>query len=198
MSYVEMCTIISEVEGNICPNDRPLIYLNDENVSELLTPDHLIYRRSLTSVNENDLVNINENEMRTMKVFTANLLKQFRDKFKYEYSLTLQQRDSYDRNIKSSDCYLKRDNVIIVKEETMPRLSWRKGRVMELHAGDDAIIRSAFVKVYQKNSDKTFILKQTWQHLVLLESTIKEPVNESQCSRREAAWNADTIRKSTT
>ena len=94
MSYVEMCTIISEVEGNICPNDRPLIYLNDENVSELLTPDHLIYRRSLTSVNENDLVNINENEMRTMKVFTANLLKQFRDKFKYEYSLTLQQRDS--------------------------------------------------------------------------------------------------------
>ena len=147
MSYVEMCTIISEVEGNICPNDRPLIYLNDENVSELLTPDHLIYRRSLTSVNENDLVNINENEMRTMKVFTANLLKQFRDKFKYEYSLTLQQRDSYDRNIKSSDCYLKRGNVIIVKEETMPRLSWRKGRVMELQAGDDAIIRSAFVKV---------------------------------------------------
>ena len=69
---------------------------------------------------------------------------------------------------------------------------------MELHAGDDAIIRSAFVKVYQKNSDKTFILKQTWQHLVLLESTIKELVNESQCSRREAAWNADTIRKSTT
>ena len=139
MSYVEMCTIISEVEGNICPNDRPLIYLNDENVSELLTPDHLIYRRSLTSVNENDMVNINANDMRTMK--------QFRDKFKYEYSLTLQQRDSYDRNIKSSDCYLKRGNVIIVKEETMPRLSWRKGRVMELHAGDDAIIRSAFVKV---------------------------------------------------
>ena len=198
MSYVEMCTIISEVEGNICPNNCPFIYLNDENVSELLTPDHLIYRRSLTSVNENDLVNINENEMRTMKVFTANLLKQFRDKFKYEYSLTLQHRDSYDRNIKRSDCYLKRGDVIIVKEETMPRLSWRKRRVMELHAGDDAIIRSAFVKVYQKNSDKTFILKQTWQHLVLLESTIKEPVNESQCSRREAAWNADTIRKSTT
>ena len=43
MSYIEMCTIISEVEGNICPNNCPFIYLNDENVSELLTPDHLIY-----------------------------------------------------------------------------------------------------------------------------------------------------------
>ena len=36
------------------------------------------------------------------------------------------------------------------------RLSWRKGRVMELHADHDDIIRSASVNVYQKNSDQTF------------------------------------------
>ena len=53
------------------------------------------------------------------------------------------------------------------------------------------------VKVYQKNSDKTFILKRPLQHLVLLETTIKKPANESQYSA-EAAMNADAIRKLTT
>ena len=90
ISYVEMCTIISEVEGDM--NNRPLIYLNEENVNELLTPNHMIYGRSLTLVNENNLVEINENEMRTMKVFTTNLLKQFMGKLKHEYLLALQQR----------------------------------------------------------------------------------------------------------
>ena len=70
-----MCTIISEFEGNM--NNCLLTYLNEENVSELLTPIHLIDRRTLTSLNENDLVEINENEMKTMKVLATNLLKQW-------------------------------------------------------------------------------------------------------------------------
>ena len=68
---------------------------------------------------------------------------------------------------------------------------------MKLHAGHDDVIRGLSVKVYQKNSDKTFILKRPLQHLVLLGTTIKEPANETQCSRREAAMNADPIRKLT-
>ena len=43
-------------------------------------------------MNENDLVEITENEMGTIKVFTTNLLKQFMGKFKHEYLLVLQQR----------------------------------------------------------------------------------------------------------
>ena len=78
ISYVEMCTFISEVEGN-----RPLTHLNEENVNELLRPNRLICGRSLTSVNGTDLVEINENEMRKLKIFTTNLLKQFMGKFKH-------------------------------------------------------------------------------------------------------------------
>ena len=54
------------------------------------------------------------------------------------------------------------------------------------------------VKVYQKNGEKTYILKRPLQHLVLLDSTIKEPANGTQCSRTEAAVNADAKRKLTT
>ena len=63
-------------------NNRPLTYFNEENVNELLTPN-LIYGRSFTSVNKNNLVEINKNEMRKVKVFTTNLWKQFMDKFKH-------------------------------------------------------------------------------------------------------------------
>ena len=58
---------------------------------------------------------------------------------------------------------------------------------MEPHADNDDVIRSVSVKVYQKNSDEIFILKQPLQHLVLLETTIKDPKNEKHCSRRGAA-----------
>ena len=53
------------------------------------------------------------------------------------------------------------------------------------------------MKVYQKNGDKTFIVKRPLQHLVLLETTVKEPANESQRSQRESAMNVDAIRKLT-
>ena len=61
ISYVEMCTFISEVEGNM--HNRPLTHLNEENVNKLLRPNRLIYGRSLTSVNGTDLVEINGNEI---------------------------------------------------------------------------------------------------------------------------------------
>ena len=36
-----MVTIVTEIEG--CLNSRPLTYLNEENIYDLLTPNHLIY-----------------------------------------------------------------------------------------------------------------------------------------------------------
>ena len=125
ISYVEMCTIIFEFEGNM--NNRPLTHLNEENVKECLRPNHLIYGRSLTSVNGNNLVEINENEMRKLKIFMTNLLKQFMGKFKQEHLLALQQRHSYDRKVKSSDFYLKFGDIVIVKRRNITTIILEKG-----------------------------------------------------------------------
>ena len=69
---------------------------------------------------------------------------------------------------------------------------------MELYTGNDEIIRSATVNVYQSNSNKTFNIKQPLQHLILLETTIKETANERQCSCKEAAMKVNAIHKLTT
>ena len=62
-------------------------------------------------------------------------------KFKHGYLLALQQHDSYDGKVKSSDCYLKNGDAAIVKNENVPRLYWRKRRIMKLRAGHDDVIR---------------------------------------------------------
>ena len=69
---------------------------------------------------------------------------------------------------------------------------------MELYAGNDEVIRSATVNVYQSNSNKTFNIKQPLQHLILLETNIKETANERQCSCKEVAMKVNAIHKLTT
>ena len=61
-----MVTIVTEIEG--CLNSRPLTYLNEENVYDLLTPNNLIYRSDIntdqiTSYNY-ELLEINVEELR--------------------------------------------------------------------------------------------------------------------------------------
>ena len=48
LNYNEMVTIVTEIEG--CLNSRPLTYLNEENVYDLLLPpNHLLYRRGINA-----------------------------------------------------------------------------------------------------------------------------------------------------
>ena len=66
LNYNEMVTIVTEIEG--CLNSRPLTYLNEENVYDLLTPNHLIYGRDInadqiTSYNY-EVLEINGEEIR--------------------------------------------------------------------------------------------------------------------------------------
>ena len=73
-------------------------------------------------MNENDLVEKSEKEIRTMETFTKNLLNQFMEKFEHEHLLALEQRHSYDRNVKSSNCYLKNGHAVIDKDAAVGRL----------------------------------------------------------------------------
>ena len=47
LNYNKMVRIVTEIEG--CLNSRPLTYLNEENVYDLLTPNHLIYGRDINA-----------------------------------------------------------------------------------------------------------------------------------------------------
>ena len=91
--------------------------------------------------------------------------------------------------------------VVLLKEENKPRLSWRKGKIEAFIVRKDNVTRGVKVLVYQDKLQKTVTLKRLVQLIVLLEVTnnlrenslqeIKEPTR----TRREAVVNADVIRK---
>ena len=43
------------------------------------------------------------------------------------------------------------NDIVLVKSDSAPRLSWQKGKVEKLIYGDDNLVRGADVRVYQDN-----------------------------------------------
>ena len=58
---------------------------------------------------------------------------------------------------------------MLIKEENVPRMSWRKGRIIQFIKGNDGLIRGAQLQVFQQSKGKTTILKRPLQHLVPFE-----------------------------
>ena len=195
-----MVTVVTEIEG--CLNSRPLTYLNEENVYDLLTPNHLIYGRDINTDQitsyDNDVLEINGEQMRR-NVSTFRNIKHFLKRFMRNYMLALQERHSYQRRKSNNTCVLKVNDIVLVKSDSAPRLSWQKGKVEKLIYGDDNLVRGADVRVYQDNLGKAIVIRKPLQLPVLLEVTNiihnDTEINElaSEQPRRLASLNADLI-----
>ena len=115
--------------------------------------------------------------------------------------LALQVCHSYQRRKTNNTRVLKVNNIISVKSDSAPSLSWRKGKVEKIIHGDDNLVRGADVRVYQDNLGKTIVIGKPLQLPVPLEVTniihndteINEPASEQ--PRRLASLNADFIRQ---
>ena len=115
--------------------------------------------------------------------------------------LALQERHSYQRRKSNNTCVLKVNDIVLVKSDSAPRLSWQKGKVEKLIYGDRNLVRGVDVRVYQDNLGKTIVIRRPLQLLVPLEVTniihndnyTNEAVNER--PRRLASLNADLTRQ---
>ena len=57
----------------------------------------------------------------------------------------------------------------MVKDDNLPRMSWRKGRIINVIRGVDKLVKKAEIKVRQRNSDKMLTLKRPLKYLVPFE-----------------------------
>ncbi|KAK9721101.1 methyltransferase (DUF5641) [Popillia japonica] len=60
-----------------------------------------------------------------------------------EYLATLQQRTKWKVN---SSNPIRKDDLVLLKEDHTPPSQWKLGRIQELHPGDDAVVRVVTVK----------------------------------------------------
>lgn len=142
LTFEEMSTILVRVESVL--NSRPLMALsfepNDDQV--YLSPAHLLIGRPLVAAPAPDLTS-----SKISILDRWNLVRQmfqcFWQIWRTEYLVTLIKRT---KNVEHKSNISLHD-VVILKKENSPPLTWPLGRVVQLYPGKDGISRVADVKV---------------------------------------------------
>ena len=104
-----------------------------------------------------------------------------------EYLLSLREKHSYVKNKTSSQCYLKKTDVVHIKENnSTPRLSWKKGVIEKLIIGNDKNVRGASVRTTYGKSTKAIVLNRRLQLLTPLELSSPENVETIEKDKSES------------
>lgn len=139
LTYEELNTVLIQIEGLL--NSRPISAMsNDPNDLQALTPGHFLTSEPLTAIPDPDYL---DSKLSTLSRW--NLLQRMRQDFwirwKNEYLHTLIQK-----NKDGSSNVLKIGSLVIIKNELLPPLKWRLGRIVALYPGKDGINRVADVR----------------------------------------------------
>lgn len=136
LKYEEMHTLLACIEA--CLNSRPL---RRPKRTFRTDPRSFLIRAPLTAIPEHDVSDTATNRLTRWQLITQ-IYQSFWNRWRHEYLGQLQQRQKW---FKSRDQSLAVGDIVILKE-TSPPLTWKLGRVTELHPGDDGVARVATVR----------------------------------------------------
>lgn len=139
-TYEELSTCLCQIEA--CLNSRPLCPLTDdpEDVAAL-TPGHFLIGDILIAHPEENLI---DHKMSTLNRWQQlqKIQQDFWHRWSTEYLSRLQQRPKWLKHVPN----LKKDMLVLVKDERLPPTKWLLGRVLELHPGKDGLVRVVTLK----------------------------------------------------
>lgn len=142
LTYEQLYTILCQVEGVL--NSRPLTALSDDpNDYSALTPGHFLIGDSLATFPERypeDEVPVNR-----LKIYERlqAMLRHFWKRWSSEYLTSIQHRVKWQRK---NDTAVQVGDLVLLKDDNLPALQWRLGRVSVVHPGTDNIVRVVTVK----------------------------------------------------
>jgi len=158
LTFEEMSTILCRIEAAL--NSRPLTELStDPHDLDCLTPGHFLIGQPLLAIPEEDLTDKCLDLRRRWKLLHQ-CFQNFWKRWSLEYLHQLQVRSRW---IKKSD-NLVVNQMVLIKDDSSPPLTWRMGRISEVLPGADGVVRA--VKVNTKSG----VLTRPVVKLVLLPS----------------------------
>lgn len=158
LTYEDFSTVLTQIEAIL--NSRPLCPLSSDPTDYTpLTPAHFLIGKSLTAIPEACFVDIPDNRLRKFE-HLQKLIQHFWQRWHLEYISELQSRLKWKRQ---SSALLKIGNLVIVKDDNLPTLNWKIGRVVKIFPGTDNITRVVNVRC----SDGS-VLKRAVSKLCLL------------------------------
>ncbi|GFV82576.1 DUF5641 domain-containing protein [Trichonephila clavipes] len=123
-------------------NSRPLVPLpSDLDDLNVLTPSHFFIGRSITSIVEPDLTNLNENRLDNWQKITK-IIQLIWKRWSVDYLNSLQHRNKWHFEKKNA----KIGDMVIIKEDNLPSCQWSLGRINNIYPGKDSKVRVVEVK----------------------------------------------------
>ncbi|XP_050522540.1 uncharacterized protein LOC126895093 [Daktulosphaira vitifoliae] len=140
-NYEELYTILVRVEAIL--NSRPLTpFSTDPSDLSVLTPGHFLIGDSLSAFPERDVTNIMENRLTRWRR-VVQITQKIWIRWKNEYLNQLQERKKWSQ---SNGPGLKKNTVVLMRDENLPPLKWSIGIIMEVHSGSDGVVRVATIR----------------------------------------------------
>ncbi len=136
-------TFLCESEAIV--NSRPLSMntLSDPNYPDPLTPNHLLTLKTKVVLPPPGMFESTDLYTRKRRRRVQHLANEFWSRWKKEFLMSLQQRNKWSklqRNLAVGD-------IVIVKDDTLPRNCWQLARVSEANVGDDGYVRTVQVTI---------------------------------------------------
>ena len=140
LTFEESFTVAARTEAIL--KSRPLYSLmTDPADDEVLTPEHILIGRSLISVPEPDLTDVNDNRLRRWE-HVKKMMQVVWRRWTREYFSRLQQRPKWlhDR----SEFHV--NDLVLIRDERQAPLTGPRGRIVKLHPGPDGKTRVVTIK----------------------------------------------------
>lgn len=139
-TFEELNTFAIKIERIL--NSRPISSLSsDPNDTPVLTPAHCLIGKPLITLPEFDLTSAPVNRLSTWQHITK-VRQDFWTRWKLEYLNELQVRHKWTKDGEN----VKIGTVVLIKEKNLPCNQWALGRIVDVHPGEDGVMRTVTVK----------------------------------------------------
>lgn len=152
LTYEEYSTLLAQIEAVL--NSRPMYPLStDPNDFLPLTPAHFLIGRPLVAPAHKVLTDV-----LTTRLSRYERVEQMRQTFwkrwSKEYIGELQTRTKWKTN--TNNVTMKPGTLVLIKEDNLPPLKWRLGRILRTYTGQDGVARVADINTTNGVTRRTF------------------------------------------
>ena len=134
LTFEELSEVVLDVE--ICMNNRPLNYLEDDAEFPVLTPNAFVLQQS-NAVPEIGCHNIEDGDLRKRTRFLRSVKNHLWNRWQREYLTSLRQR--YQGRTRSKS-HPNEGDIVLIKGEKKNRNKWKIGKVTKLIKGNDEVV----------------------------------------------------------
>lgn len=141
LTYEETYSLLVQIEAIL--NSRPLTPLSDDpNDLSFLSPAHFLIGDSLMAIAEPNLCDLKVNHLSRWQ-HLQQMRQHFWNRWSKEYLSQLQTRAKWTKRATTT---LEPGQLVLLKDDNLPPLQWKTGRIVEVHPGQDDIVRAATVQ----------------------------------------------------